>query len=137
MGNAALWPTLPGFTLLQRDIDQPLMRIGGFPTRGCASYSDSGCRPFLKGLVALYRCMDFPVLGIACAGDERAALCHGPCCTLRHRHTQIRPLARSAPNRPCHNEVTAVVGDYGEGVNGLGTTFLRRSEGLCLRPPGS
>ena len=46
----------------QRDIDHPLMRVSGRPTCGCPTESDRSCRPFPKGLVALYRSIDVPVL---------------------------------------------------------------------------
>ena len=52
--------TLHGY---QRDIDQPLMGVGGGLTRGGASDRDRGGWPFLKGLVAL----DFPLLGVPVA----------------------------------------------------------------------
>jgi hypothetical protein len=45
----------------QRDIDHPLMHVSGRPTRGCPTESDCSCRPFPKGLVALYRGIDVPV----------------------------------------------------------------------------
>src|SRR5262247_1449286 len=55
----------------QRDIDHPLMRVSGRPTSGGLTESDSGCRPFPKGLVALYRgedkCRQAPNLIKSCA----------------------------------------------------------------------
>ena len=97
------------------------MRVSGRPTRGCPTESDRSCRPFPQGLVALYRGIDVPVLGRACAGEASAALGLGPRCTLRHLHSELNRLALHAHHRPRYNEVTAVVGHDGERVNGGGS----------------
>jgi hypothetical protein len=104
----------------QRDIDQPLMGIGSLPTRGSATQSDCGGRPFLKGRLAVGHGMDFPLLGVdACAGHEGLALCHSPRFTLVHRHSELSPFPLSALNWPRHDEMTAVAGHDGEAVNGV------------------
>ena len=116
------WATLrscpPSLALLsvQRDIDQPLMRIGDVPTIGCASYSDSGGGPFPKGLLAVCRGVDLPLLTIAGADDSSAALGHCAGWTLGHRHFEISLLPARARKRPRHNDVTAVVGHDGDRV---------------------
>ena len=95
------------------------MRIGGVSSRRRATYSDCGGGPVLKGLLALCRCMDFPLLGVAGAGDAGEALGHCSGVTLGYRHFQISSLPLSSRNRPRHNDVTAVVGHYGDRVNGV------------------
>ena len=85
----------------------------------CVTDSDSGSRPFLKGRPAVDRGMDFPVLGLAGAEEAGAALCHGSRGPLRYCHVEKCPLVLRACNRPRYYEMTAVIGEYSEEVNGV------------------
>ena len=110
--------------LHQPDVDQPLVRIGGLPTRsGGARAGDGRGRPGLKGLVALDRGLDFPMLEHACGSYDGTTLGHRPGGPLRHRHPEVSRLSRpehravTDPDRPGQRNVAAVVGHDADRVN--------------------
>lgn len=90
----------------QRDVYQPLMRVGGVAVDGTARQRDHRSRPGLKGRSALVRRLNFPLIGSSRAGEEGVPLGHCPGGTLCHRHAQFNRLSRSGRERPGKRKVS-------------------------------
>src|SRR5215510_6859353 len=105
------------------------MRISRCPPRSCPTESNSGGRPYSKGLVALYQGIDVPVLGDAGASEAGVTLGHGPRGTLRHLHSELNRLTFRAHHRPRYYETSAVISHNGEGVNSGGRNGCKGHRG--------
>ena len=103
----------------QRDVDQPLVRVGDLAMIGAASDGDCECRSFIEVRFALGRGVDLPLLAVAGADDEAPPLGDGAGWALGQRHPEKGALAARARDRSRRDDKTAVVGHGGNRVDGV------------------
>jgi hypothetical protein len=95
------------FTFYQRDVHQPLMRVGGFPSAVVRAKATAVAGPASKGCPALGRNLDFHCWSTR-VPVVKARPQPPPGGTLRHRHSQLSPVPASKATRPITVEVAAL-----------------------------
>jgi len=101
------------------------MRVADFASLHAARERHRSSGAGLEGVFALHGGMHLPLADFGRAGEPRAALGDRARGALGHSDAQMRALGLGARDRAGEDLVQAVVGDSGDGVDGVKGDFRK------------